>query len=349
MMDHGFGPRGEGSVACGLFRKRIFGCLLKWIIALSAWVFLAGCEEHKAYRHVNDALHFEARGQADQALAALQAAVEVRPDDAYLRRRLGWALVQRSSYEAAQAELEAALALAPHYLAAYQDLAILAEVQNMPDAATGWLEKAIQIAPAYRPMYRDLAGMYLKQGRFSEAQILLEQVVDRWPDAIWAHFRLGGLFMRLKWPERAAPAFKYVVDQQPNTREDYALYIEAHGALGNAYYEMKDYPAAEEFFKKAIELNPADHSSLNNLAWVYAVQGIQLEEGLRLSRRSLRLNPDSPVYLDTLAELHYHLGEIDMAIQLIRRAITLAPEDAELQAHLQQQLAKFLARGQGKA
>lgn len=321
----------------------LLGCVL------CAWGLLMGCDQYAAYRHLDNALHFEARGQAEQALVALQAAVDVRPDDAYLRRRLGWALIQRSSYEAAQAELMAALALAPHYLAAYQDLAILSEVQKMPDAATGWLEQAVQVAPAYRPMYRDLAGMYLKQDRVNEAQTLLEQVVERWPDATWAHFRLGGLFMRLKWPDRAAPAFKQVVDQQPTTQEDYALYIEAHGALGNAYYEMKDYASAEEFFKKAIELNPADHSSLNNLAWVYAEQGIRLEEGIRLSRRSLRLSPDSPVYLDTLAELHYHLGEIEMAIQLIRRAIAMEPEDAELRAHLQQQLAKFQAHGQGKA
>ena len=323
--------------------RLFFGLCLMWV------ALILGCGEYTAYQHLDRALRHEGRGHADQALSAFEEAVASAPQDAYLRRRLGWAYVQRSQFEAAHSELTQALLIEPHYLAVYQDLATLAETQGTPEVAVGWLEKAVQEVPDYMPSYRDLSAVYISMDRLSDAQVLLEKMVKQWPKTLWAHYRLGGLFMQLKWPERAEAAFKQVIDFNPTTEEDYALFIEAHGALGNVYYEQKNYDRAIEFYQKAIDLNPADHSSMNNLAWVYAVQGTHLQEGIRLSRRSLRLNPHAPTYLDTLAELFYKLGDHKQAEEIVRQAIALQPDDPELRAHLHRQLAKFLSSGLGKA
>ena len=315
------------------------------------WVLLGlllGCGEHTAYRHLDTALAYERQRDYEPALAAFQAAVEARPQDAYLHRRLGWAYLKRERYADAQNELEQALALEPDYIAVYQDLATLAEVQDMPEAAIGWLERAIQRAPAYMEPYRGLAQFYIAHDRSNEAMRLLEDAVKRWPGATWAHFRLGLLYQRLKWGEQAEKAFQKILETDPETDLELKLFVDAHAALGNVYYDQEKYEEAVATYSKAIELNPRDHSSLNNLAWVYAVQGIQLEEGIRLSSRSLRLRPDSPIYLDTLAELYFKHGDLERAVEIIRYAISLAPKDPALKAHLQNQLAKFTAAGQGK-
>jgi len=309
---------------------------------------LVGCGQYTAYQYLNQSLVAQAQGDDDGALAYLQAAVDEQPHDAYLLRRLGWFYIQRKEYDAAFVTLEAALALEPAYLAVYQDLASVSEAQGNVKGVIGWLESAIATVPAYKETYNDLANVYLAQEQFHEAQVLLESAIARWPDATWAHFRLGSLYVHLKVPLQALEAFRKVVAVEPLTDIEYALFVEAHSALGNIYYDQENYDLAIQYFKKAIELNPADHGSMNNLAWVFATQGVQLEEGIVLSRRSLRLNPNSPTYLDTLAELYFARGDVEQAVQIIRQAIAQDPDQPELRAHLRGQLARFLASGQGK-
>ena len=314
---------------------------------LILFVFL-GCAEQRAYRHLDRAVAHEADGDYEWALAAFQAAVEVCPDDAVLHRWLGRAHLRRNQYEDAQAEFKIALSLAPDYLVVYRDLAIVSEALKMPDTAVMWLEKAVARVPAYEEAYRDLISLYLSHDRLTEGQVLLEEVIVKWPEAIWAHFQLGGLYLALKWPDRAEEAFAHVLAIDPRNKDEEELHTRALGELGNVYYECKDYEQAQDYYKEALKRNPLDDSNMNNLAWVYAIQGIHLREGIRLSRRSLRLRPQTVAYMDTLAELYYKAGNRARAVQIIRQAIALDPQNPELRAHLHRQLAKFTSGGQGK-
>jgi tetratricopeptide (TPR) repeat protein len=309
---------------------------------------LISCGQYTAYQHLDQALIAQAQGDEEAVLVHLQAAVDLQPHDAYLLRRLGWMYHQRKEYDAAFVALQAALQLEPAYLAVYQDLATISEAQDDIEGVIGWLEGAVAAVPAYKGSYRDLANFYLRQERFQDAQSLLDGVVARWPDATWAHFGLGRLYVHLDLPSQAIESFRNVITLDPITDVEYALFVEVHSALGNVYYDQGNYELATEFFKKAIDLNPADHSSMNNLAWVYATQQIQLEEGIRLSRLSLRLRPNAPTYLDTLAELYFMSGDVGHAVKIIYQAIALDPGQPELRAHLRRQLARFLAAGQGK-
>lgn len=311
-------------------------------------VLFTGCNQYKAYQHLDDALIAQIKGEDMLMFMYLQAAVDASPQDAYLFRQLGWAYGQKKDYDAAFEAFQTALRLEPAYLAVYQDLATIAEEQGDIEGVIRWLEDAVVKVPAYKDTYRDLARLYVQQERFQDAQTLLDTVVVQWPDATWAHFQLGRLYVHLKLPTQALASFEKVIALEPVTDIEYALFVEAHSALGNVYYDQENYEMAMDFFKKAIDLNPADHSSMNNLAWVYAILNIHLEEGIHLSHRSLRLNPNSPTYLDTLAELYFMSGDVERAVQIIRQAIALDPDQPELRAHLRQQLARFLASGHGK-
>lgn len=322
--------------------------MIKRSILYFIFICFMGCSQYTAYQHLDRALVAHVQGDEALALVQIQAAVDLQPHDAYLLRRLGWAYMQQKEYDAAFVTLQNALAFEPAYLAVHQDLAALCEKQGDIEGAIGWLENAIVVVPAHKESYRDLAHFYLRQARYQDAQGLLDRVIARWPHATWAHFSLGGLYVQLDLSVQAIEAFQKVIAIEPITDVEYALFVEAHSALGNVYYDQENYEKAIAFFSKAIELNPADHSSMNNLAWVYALQRTQLEEGIHLSVRALRLHPNSPTYMDTLAELYFVMGDVARALDIIRQAIALDPDQPELRAHLRRQLARFLASGQGK-
>ncbi len=317
----------------------------EWFLGLGlfslALCVLSGCAGRAAYQYLDAALEYERQRRFEPALAAFRAAAEILPGDAYLRLELGRAYSRNGMYGEAALELEQALEMEPSYVHAFQEMSAVLKAQEMPDAAIGWLEQANRKVPGYFPLNAELAELYLQQDRFDEALTLLQGMAKRRPEKAWVHYNLGHLYQQLELSGKAEAAFEKAVAIDGS-------FARAHASLGNVLFGQKSYEEAAVAYRRAIEFNPRDHSSLNNLAWVYAVQGIRLDDGIRLSRRSLRLSPDRPTYLDTLAELHFRRGEPEQALRVIRYAIALNPEDPELREHLRRQLRRFAAAGRGK-
>lgn len=305
-------------------------------------VLAGGCADRTASQYLEAARAHQSRGESVAALGALQAAASAVPDDAFYQRHLGLAYLRLGRYAEATASLERALALEPHYADVYRDLAAAFEAQEMKPAAIAWLERGARQVPGYEPLFRDLVDLQLLQDRPDEALSILEAAVERWPDALWAHYRLAHLYVQLELFEKARAALGAVLEIEPGIAK-------AHALLGNVLYEQEKYEDAADAYRRAIVLDPDDHGSHNNLAWLYAIQGIRLKEARRLSLRSLQKAPDSPTYLDTLAEIYYRSARYDRAIEVIRQAISLQPEDPALREHLQRQLDKFMAAYGGRA
>jgi tetratricopeptide (TPR) repeat protein len=64
----------------------------------------------------------------------------------------------------------------------------------------------------------------------------------------------------------------------------------------------------------------------NQLAWLCAECKRQLEEGLDHAKRAVELEPTRTAYIDTLAEVYFQRGEIDAAIEQMKRCIALEPK-----------------------
>ena len=306
-------------------------------------ILLSSCSQRAAYQQLSVAISHERHREGDEALSAFQNAVSLLPEDPYIRRQLGLAYLRRGMFDEAQPELETVLSNEPTYVDAYRDMAALFRAQNMPAVAIGWLEQAIGFVPGYGPLYEDLVELHLLTDRPDEAMELLGTVLDRWPETIWAHYRLGHLQQQLKAYELAEVSFKRSLELNPDLQH-------AQAFLGNVLYEQEKFDEAIAAYGEAINRDPKDHRSINNLAWVYAVLGDQdqLNEGIRLSRRSLRRDPESATYLDTLAELYYRKSQFTKAVEIIRYAISLGPENPGLREHLANQLRKFMAADRGK-
>ena len=76
---------------------------------------------------------------------------------------------------------------------------------------------------------------------------------------------------------------------------------------------------------------------MNRLAWLYAKKGIKLSIGMDLIRQTLEIYPNKPDYIDTLSELYYAQGDVIEAAKVIRKAISLEPDEP----YYKQQLWKF--------
>jgi tetratricopeptide (TPR) repeat protein len=80
-----------------------------------------------------------------------------------------------------------------------------------------------------------------------------------------------------------------------------------------------------DYWRSLCKEHPRSAKFHNSLAWLAARCRRQLDAGLGHGRAAVRLGPDNPSYLDTLAEVHFQRGESAEAVRLIRRCIELAP------------------------
>jgi Flp pilus assembly protein TadD len=118
----------------------------------------------------------------------------------------------------------------------------------------------------------------------------------------------------------AAHAYREILEKNPKS-------IVAWTNLGNAEMRLGRNAAAEEAFRKALELEPDSADTLNNLAWLLFEEK-RVEEAEPLARKAALTNaPDSWMRLDTLARILVARGNCDEARTAFRDAIKAVPEN----------------------
>lgn len=270
-------------------------------------------------------------GEVDTALELLGQAIALAPDNDDLYRALR-DICQREERFAQTEELLA------HLRADYGQSASLWATegwlharQERPAAGVEALHQAIQLDEHHLFAHIELSRLLIAEGRLAEAEIALAEAVRIQPNDPQLALTLGDCQLRQGLAERAAHTF------------DRALKAEVVSAVDIAriYYERERPDHAIEYYERALAGAPDDPLILNNLAWTYAEEGLRLSYALNLSMRAVKLEAESPVYLDTYAELLHLLGRHAHAVAIMRQALALEPTDGEHRAYLKGQMAKF--------
>jgi len=103
---------------------------------------------------------------------------------------------------------------------------------------------------------------------------------------------------------------------------------------GIAFERAKNWPAAEQHFKRALELQPDQPDVLNYLAYTWVDKGLNIVEAERMLKRAVEQRPNSGHIVDSLAWAYFRLGRFEEAVPLLERAVELLPQDATVLDHL---------------
>lgn len=110
-----------------------------------------------------------------------------------------------------------------------------------------------------------------------------------------------------------------------------------------AYFEYEaNYPNlnTEEkivLLEKSIETRPEFADAYNDLAWLYAEEGVKLDQAMELVDKALYLSPDEPMYLDTKAEIYQKFGLFSKETEMRQRVIEFS-DNKDLIERQQQRL-----------
>jgi tetratricopeptide (TPR) repeat protein len=91
---------------------------------------------------------------------------------------------------------------------------------------------------------------------------------------------------------------------------------------------------ARTVFERVLAVDPKAPIAANNLAWIYAENGGNMDVALQLAQTALAAAPDSAETADTLGWIYLKKELYSLAIKALDRAIELDAKNPTFQYHL---------------
>ena len=309
------------------------------------------CEAHLArYEYFSGTSSFE------EAERACHRALTRDNRSAPVRVALGRLYRNAGQYQDALEEFDAAIAASPNLTRAWVGRGeALASLGRNADAEASF-RRAMELDPSFWSGFAAMGSFLFDQGRFSEAAAYYQEFASRVVESPKAYNNLGASYYMMGNYELAAEAWDRALAISPtrsaylNTgtmyfflgRMDLAAdrYTQALTLapedfrtwtnLGDAYHEMEGLDhEAEAAYDRGLELsqerlgvNPADPEALSVSAHALARLG-RREEALRRIREALAAAPDDLGTNYYAAVVYAHLGEAELALAAVERAVEL--------------------------
>ncbi|MCK5464252.1 MAG: tetratricopeptide repeat protein [Bacteroidales bacterium] len=112
------------------------------------------------------------------------------------------------------------------------------------------------------------------------------------------------------------------------------LTVQFYSMLAEAWQNMGKHEKSDEYFEKALEIEPENIMILNNYGYYLSLREVELEKAEKMSRITIIAEPDNPTYLDTYAWILHKAGKQEQALKYIEKAIRSGgEEDSDILEH----------------
>lgn len=297
----------------------------------------------------------------DLALEQARAVLVAVPKHPLALQLAGDALAAKGNHREAMAEYDALVAVAPENYAGYFRKAIVYRAMAKPSEAETQFRAALERAPGSPDVVEQLVALLVQRQEHAQAIALLKDqiakndhlgafhymlgtvyaAIDRRPDAeaefkraieldkslLAAYEALAQLYARGQNPDQVIAQYRAMVEAAPAKASPHLL-------LGMAYEAQQRYDDAMAEYREALRLDPQFAPAANNLAWLYAERGQNLDVALTLAQTAMEQLPSNPGVADTLGWLYYKKGAYLKAVALLRESSEKLPENAVIRYHL---------------
>jgi tetratricopeptide (TPR) repeat protein len=312
-------------------------------------------------------------GQTNDAAAVYRQAVGIATN-AQALTLAGMFLGSLNDKSDARRAFEKSLSFAPAFLPAIEGLMDLDVAEGKENAATARVQQEIDKNPGAPLPWLLLAKLHLKkayalvkkendslpggskprhvadvpaaQDEVHAAETALQKAIELDPKLPASYQILADLYVSLKQEQQALK----VLNSWTGTggTNDLASLV----LIGKIQEQLKDFPAAQAAYEKALKVNPKAVEPLNNLAALYADDQVRLDRAYELAQRAYefaqkgyelkqKAHQEMPgdaivaaAAADTLGWVLFRRGEYAQAAGLIQEAANTLTKQPEIQLHL---------------
>jgi tetratricopeptide (TPR) repeat protein len=243
------------------------------------------------------------------------------------------------------------------------------EGDKSPDEARKHLEAALARSPTQPRLLIAITRIDLRTGHPEDALVRLNAVIKSGEAPPAALLARANLLATQKQYEAAEKDVVQVLESSPDTPGAPEMLIQIYAAqnkvneavkgfeeadragtlapsarllLGRLFLSRGDDAKARAMFERVLSERPDLAGAKNDLAFLLAKQGVELDRALRLATEAQQALPNDPNVSDTLGFVYFKKGLNEPALQQARYAIQLAEEAHEPQAVFQYHLGLVL-------
>ena len=301
-------------------------------------------------------------GRPVEAVSSLRQAVDERPDDKNLGLTYARLLVDVKQYEKARVEFEKLYQTSPNDPDLLYTLGLLSLESQRLDDAEKYMLRLVEL-----DLRKGEAQYYL--GRIFEGKQQFNQAIEWYRTVRVKEYRFDSqlrIATLLGSTDRMSEAREYLNQMRKGSQANSTL-VRIYMTEGEILSAAQQYSEAMEVYNAALKVSPGNIDllfargmvaertnrldileadinavlkvqpnnahALNALGFTLADRTDRYEEAYALLKRAVELLPDNAAILDSFGWVNYRLGHYDIAIRLLRSALSRY-YDSEIAAHL---------------
>jgi tetratricopeptide (TPR) repeat protein len=305
-----------------------------------------------------------ARGDFENALKISQEALKVDPNSGAARLLLSAAEMRQGNYKDSRETLNYILSKAPKQAETLLELGVLNLMEKKYDDAAAAFRRAYDADPANLKGLLGESEAYIQMGKPDQAVTVVQAEVTKFPARNDLKRNLGDIEFRTGHIDQALQVYR---DLLPLYKDNPKLQGDLYARIGDGYIRKKDFSGAIEQLRKAHELEPDstqiinalalllensgnhtearklyqesisrkqdDPEALNNLAYLMAETGGNLDEALTLATRAKQKLPNYLEISDTIGWIYLKKNLADSAVDIFKDLVAKAPDNATYHYH----------------
>ena len=301
-----------------------------------------------------------AEGSADLALEQAQATIQLNPRNVQAAIISGDAYLRKGDLPKSRQVFEAITQTLPKEPIGHYRLGLIAHAEKNDPKALAYFEEALKRKPsAIEPIAR-IAMIQVGNGKANEARARVSTQLEASPNNPLIYNLLGQLWMQAKDAGQAEIAFKKAIELDNSLLSAYlnlgkmyyqsgkvdqaikeyesvlakdARATQALMMLGIIYEGRQEYEKAGRRYEEILKLNPQFAPAANNLAWILAEHGGNLDVALSHAQTAREQKPDDPYIADTLGWVYYKKNALLLAGSLLKEAVEKLPNEPVVHFH----------------
>lgn len=306
-----------------------------------------------------------ARGEFEGALKTLAAILKVDPNNTNARLIESAALLGMKKFADSRQSLRNMLERSPNSPDVYFQLGVVNLAENKYKEAEEAFRKAYQINTANARGLMGVVETFMAQGKTNEALQLLQEELRRSPARTELRTALGNTAVRAGKYDMAVAEFQQALQYlDPKSRAAGDVYLrlgetfrrkgDLNSSIANLQKAREIMPEnaaivgtlaltldsagrkheARQAYEQTLHLDPSNGVALNNLAFLIAEAGGDLDQALTFAQRAKQMLPNQLEVSDTLGWIYLKKNLSDDAVQIFAELVKKEPNHSTYRYHL---------------